>query len=421
MLLSGHGVGPWLAAVGAVVAAACPATAYAQAGQWAEIPVVRLESDYLSHAQPRTPPGSMPVTRLADRDRAGDLDSAQDVSLTFAAPLPVRDVLLMLFRGTPLSVTFEAGAEGTFSGELSSLTLRQALEAVLVPAGLDYDLKGGVVRVFPRRPATRIFEVNYLDVRRAWTRRVRSLPGGDPAAPAADLSNVGEPDLFSELEDGVRALLSESGRFHVDRHAGLVQVTDFVDRTEQVGLYVEAVMLRATRQVRLAARVLEVTRRGSAPIDWAAVAERAGAGVRTGDGAGVTVNDFDALLRAIETFGSVRVVAAPQVVAMNNEAAVMRVGTRQASFAPAPADPADGLTMILTPQISSDGIVHLSVSPTFTGLPGDVEGDFTLRVRGGDTVVLAGPVPGGAGRKELLMFITPTVVGAGGSPVAGAQ
>jgi type II secretory pathway component GspD/PulD (secretin) len=133
-------------------------------------------------------------------------------------------------------------------------------------------------------------------------------------------------------------------------------------------------------------------------------------------------------------------VAVPQVLAMNNEPAVMRIGARQASFVPAamhgrprprPGDPvpgaADGLTLTLTPQISADGIVHLSVSPAFTGLPGDVEGDFTLRVRGGDTVVIAGPLPGGgaaatgAERKELVMLITPTVVGAGGSPVAGAQ
>ena len=155
-------------------------------------------------------PRALPITRLADRDRAGDLDSAQDVSLTIAAPMPVRDVLLMLLRGTPLSITFEPGAVGTFSGELSGLTLRQALEAVLVPSGLDYELKGGVVRVFPRRPATRIFEVNYLDLRRAWTRRLRSLPAGDPATPAADLTSGGESDFFQELEAGIRALLSGS-------------------------------------------------------------------------------------------------------------------------------------------------------------------------------------------------------------------
>ena len=48
-------------------------------------------------------------------------------------------------------------------------------------------------------------------------------------------------------------------------------------------------------------------------------------------------------------------------------------------------------------------------------------------MRGGDTVVIAGPLPGGGAaasgveRKELVMLITPTVVGAGSGPVAGAQ
>jgi hypothetical protein len=206
-----------------------------------DIPVVRLE-DGPRQAAPGPP---LPITRLDDRDRGADLDVARAVSLTFSEPLAVRDVLLMLVRGTPLSIVFDPAATGAFIGELSNLSLRQALEAVLFPTGLDYDVKGGVVRVFQRRAETRLFEVSYLDVRRAWLRRTKSLTGVDPAAPAAELTSMAESDFFGELDAGVRALLSDSGRAHVDRNAGLVQVTDFADRLDRVGIYIEAVTLRA--------------------------------------------------------------------------------------------------------------------------------------------------------------------------------
>ena len=374
----------------------------------------------------------MPVIRLDDRDRAADLDMARAVSLTFAEPLPIRDVLLMLFRGTPLSVVFDPTVNGTFVGELANLSLRQALEAVLFPANLDYDIKGAVVRVFPRHPEMRLFEVNYLDVRRAWQRRATSVATPDAASSAADLSIAAESDFFTDLERGVRALLSESGRAHVDRNAGLVQVTDFVDRVERVGLYIEAVTLRATRQVRLTARVLEVTLTDSA-IDWSAIAARTG--LQPGAEAGIKVEDFNALLRAIGTFGDVRIIAAPQVLAMNNEPAMMRISLT------------DGLTLTIIPQISSDGIVHMSVSPTLTGVSQGpsaarfvIEADTTMRVRSGYTAVIAGlwresrhddrnnaaptrsgTTRGSQARTELVILITPTVVNAGVSPVAGAQ
>jgi len=119
---------------------------------------------------------------------------------------------------------------------------------------------------------------------------------------------------------------------------------------------------------------------------------------------------------------------------MNNEPAVMRIGP-------------GGFTLSITSQISADGLVHMNVSPTIaTGArPGSpastgtvVEVDTAVRVRGGDTVVIAGLIreepdtgPGGAdggkdrrpSRTELVVLLTPTVVSvsAGAVPVAGAQ
>jgi type II secretory pathway component HofQ len=426
------------------MAAIVSVTAEARGQHPGDIPVVRFEAVYGVQSSPASP---YPVARLDDGERGADLDQTRAGSLAIAQPLPLRDVVLLLFRGTPFSVVFDPSVNATFIGELSDLSLRQALEAVLVPAGLDYRRQERVIHVFPPRTETRLFEVSHLDIRRTWTRRATGGERSDGGV-AADLTATVESDFFGELTAGVQALLSPGGRAHVDRKAGLVQVTDFADRLQQIGIYIETAVLRATRQVHIASHVLEVRLTDQPAIDWNAVAKAAG--VIPGPGGGIEVADFDALLRAIGGFGAVRTLAAPRILAMNNEPAVMRIGSGWARFLTGDARRGTGggepgLTLSITAQISADGIVQMSVSPTLVGSPRGaapslVEVDTSVRVRGGATVVIAGllreasevvraaGVPGIFGmtdrrtsRTELVVLLTPTVVNAGPVPAAGAQ
>lgn len=478
----------WRRTAGPLVLAACGAFAPFGVSQSPparppDLPITRLdgagagtEGTGISSQPPAQRPGelsSLPITQLDERARSADLDGPRRISLTVSRPLPLRDVLGLLFSATPLSVVLEEGVEGTFSGALTDLTMRQALEAVLFPPGLDYDVQGTLVRVFPRKAATRLFDVNYLNLRRTWQRTVRSaISVSGQQAPAAEISTSIGADLFDELSKGVQSLLSESGRMHLDRSAGLVQVTDFADRLDQVGVYVEAVQLRATRQVRIDARIFQVTLGDAAAtsIDWKAVASRIGTSVRAGAGraVGIRIDDFETLKTAIAEQGTVTMIAAPRVVAMNNEPAVMRAGTQGVYFTAAsqideagrlertytPVAILEGLTLTVTPQIAADGIVQLSVAPTYaekTGqsksAAGDIfpvlqvsEADTLVRVQDGDTVVISGflqdrlkakPGSGLAGffgaqgretvKSELVILLTPVVVNAGGGSVAGAR
>ena len=406
----------------------------------------------------------LPVTRLDDRKPPAELDGPRSVSLTLAQPLPLRDMLLLLVRGTAFSLVADDRVDGTFSGELKNLTMRQALEAVLFPRDLDYDVQGTLIRVFPRKPATRLFDVNYLNVRRS----VERTTGGTAhvgRGPDLRVTTSSDADLFDELERGVERMLSPGGRAHVDRVAGLVQVTDFTDRLDQIAVYIEAVQLRATRQVRLDARVLEVTLNSAArPVNWTAVAAGAGVGSAAPGAAGIQVRDFDALLNAIATQGTVRLIAAPRLLAMNNEPAVLRIGTEGVHFVPlagagaeaqpAPSTALEGLTLIVTAQIAADGIVQLHVAPTYAEASGQAKGpqsaaapvldvseaDTLVRVRDGETVILSGflkegtrtiPGTGFAGffgaeshqavRNELVILLTPTVVAPGTVPASESK
>lgn len=462
--------------------------AHAQGGQLPagqmppDLPVTRLQG---TGSQPLTAPAgpqaqapgslpSLPATQLVDRAAAADLDGPRRIALSLARPMPLRDMLLLLVNGTPFSLVTDSTVDGTFVGDLKDLTMRQALEAVLFPRGLDYDVQGTLIRVSPRRAETRLFPVNFLNQRRTWQ---RIAEGAGPPGRGAQISTTGGGDRFEDLESGVRALLSETGRMHVDRSSGVVQATDLPDRLDAIGVYLESVESRSLRQVRLDARVFEVTLSdpAAAGIDWAAAARGAGSGagprgvppdvppdVRL---AGLTTADPAALLTAIGRQGTVEMVASPQVLAMNNEPALMRVGTRRAYFettaeagdgggarrASSAATMLEGLTLVMTPQVAGDGTVQLSVAPSYAATTGEAksagggvypvmriaEADTVLRVRDGETVVLSGflrrttrtrPATGLAAyfgaeghetvTSELVILLTPAIVTTGSRSAA---
>src|SRR6185295_16484359 len=79
----------------------------------------------LGHPRAQAPlvPGrlpTLPLTQLDDRTLSADLDN-RAFTLTFAQPVAIPDLLLLLVRGTSLSVVPDSGVSGTFIGELKNV------------------------------------------------------------------------------------------------------------------------------------------------------------------------------------------------------------------------------------------------------------------------------------------------------------
>jgi type II secretory pathway component GspD/PulD (secretin) len=195
-------------------------------------------------------------------------------------------------------------------------------------------------------------------------------------------------------------------------------------------------------------------------VDWKAVAQRSGEPWDgTGTSAGVRVRDFAAVLSALAAQGTVRTLASPQLLAMNNEPALMRVGTQDVVFtfagssasAKATADKKDpaytnhgeqpaamthGFTMTVTPHVDAGGMVQLSLAPTFTEKTGTslsrkgnsapvvsiAEIDTVVRIRDGESVMVTGMLQRkDAARCELVILLNATIVTPGPEARAGAR
>jgi MSHA biogenesis protein MshL len=387
---------------------------------------VVLAAAVASAQAPQRPMPTLPLTQLDDRAMSGDLDN-RSFSLTFAQPVPIRDLLLLLVRGTNLSVVPDPSVSGSFIGELKSVTVRQALGLILRPFGLDYAIEGSVVRVFKRELETRIFDLNYIATERVGA----STVGGEGGKSVVTVSTSTRTDLFDELASGVKTLLTERAAFNVDRKAGLLQVTDFPERLDRVSVYLDAVQDRVHRQVQIDARVVEVevNDEKATGIDWTVLAvQLAGSQTPAQRAAprpsltGLRITDLSKLLELLAAQGTVTMVANPRLLTLNNEPSIVRT---------------DLVTFSVTPQIASDAVVTLSLSPIVKS-PAPLESDMIARVADGETLVISGltrdrevrerknvGISGGwfgrstvvtHKRVELLILLTPKIVAVVAAP-----
>lgn len=343
---------------------------------------------------------TLPLTQLDERALAADLDN-RTFTLTFAQPVPIQDLLLLLVRGTSLSIVPDPGIAGTFIGELKGITVRQALGLILPPLGLDSAVSGSFIRVSRRAPGTRIFNINYVATERTGSSVVGSAP--DAAGGSARVTSTTSVDVFTQLSNAVATLLSERGVFSLDRKAGLLQVTDFPERLDSVARYLDAVQERVHRQVQIDASIVEVELTdsgdgGMSSLDWVALSLAGGAANSPPDARplvnGLRVSDLPRFLAALGRQGKVSVLAQPRVLALNNEPAVVR-GLRKE------LGEEDEITLGVTAQ-GADGMVMLSLSPIVSMREADAgkkdsvgtttirEADTLARVRNGETIVLAG-------------------------------
>ncbi|MEL0082431.1 MAG: secretin N-terminal domain-containing protein [Gammaproteobacteria bacterium] len=398
-----------------------------------------------------------------------------------AVGVPVADALRLFARDNNLNLVLDRELTGELTIDFTDLPLTQALDAMLDAHDYGWEINGGLIRV--RREITRTFEVDYLRLIRSSDANNESgtfgVSGGESSENAADnefsVEQENDIDFWEELILELEDLLGEDGVVVANRTAGFVTVTAGKRAVQQVENYLQRVKQGSMRQVIIQAKILEVELSDATQlgIDWTApellsfgrftVGRNSLDGnasfstdvpaVLSGDGNTIltpaTVSsitggpgtflrasigaDTRAFLRALKTQGDLNVVSQPQIKAINNQTAQIRVArdepyyVQTSSFVPASGDdgaqPAQfelatatiGLVVQVTPHISENGWITLEISPVITrklsqiGFPTtDTQGNVTFtegvgppvidvkqttvvaRIKSGETAVIGG-------------------------------
>jgi len=279
-----------------------------------------------------------------------------------------------------------------------------------------------------------------------------------------------QTDRETNLTTTLTAPIKESeGRLVIDRLSGTVQVTTSRARMKNVDEFLTRIKSGINRQVYIEAKVLEVQLNDdrSLGIDWSKldfgslvvgtnVIVRNPAGgatplpptiggtyVRSFDG---ILDNIEAAVEALEEQGQVKVVSQPRVRTLNNQSAIVRVGTERTYFtttttlipvagaAPietvtnTPSTINEGLVLTVTPQISDSGLITMDVSPVLTNITGtdtspdglsnapilDIKQTSTLvRMYDGETIVVGGLIQQGVSNTERSVPLLGAIPGVG--------
>jgi len=349
------------------------------------------------------------------------------------------EVFMGMVTGTPYSMLVHPDVTGTLTLNLKNVTVPEAMEAVRALYGYEYEVQGKRIIVPSPAMQSRVYHMNSLAMKRKGTSDTRvvsgsvSLSNGSGGGGGSDSASAStskslettsvqtstDSKFWEEVTTSLKALVGEGGSVVVSPQSGIVIVKAVPASLYMVETYLRATELVSARQVMLEAKIMEVELNDGyqSGINWATLQNSGKTaigqdGLNTGTanavGLGGTVasmlggaipgpagslfglsfndGDFGAVINLMKSQGAVHVLSSPRIATINNQKAVLKVGTDDffvteitggtpgtattASTAPSViVQPFfSGIALDVTPQIDDKDNITLHVRPSVSSV-----------------------------------------------------
>ncbi|RDE18859.1 pilus (MSHA type) biogenesis protein MshL [Motiliproteus coralliicola] len=373
-----------------------------------------LEDNRKLEAQLQTPPADVMQALLPPLQLQG-FDDGEAVRFDLSAQnLDARSFFMDLVRDTPYNMVVSEGIGGRISLELKNVSVEEVMQTVREVYGYEYKRQGNLYQVIPARLETAMFQIDYLNVNRQGDSDIQvsagavSQSGEDNASErivGTRINTKTSTNFWGQMQQTLSAIIGDGeGRSVViSPQAGMVVVKALPSELETVADYLQQAQLTLQRQVILEAKILEVRLSSGfqAGVDWQGVirnSSESSGNITIGPSAETVTNpdnidgvfginfnftDFNAMIELLERQGQVQVLSSPRVATLNNQKAVIKVGTDEffvtdisttTTTGTATTTTPDieltpffsGIALDVTPQLSDNGEIILHIHPSIS-------------------------------------------------------
>jgi len=347
----------------------------------------------------------------------------------------IKDVLLDLTRDCHLTILFSDKESKEKINEpldfvnIKGYTFEELLSFLLNDHNLfyDYDSEKSILKISYIKTET--FNIDYLNISKMSTTNSKTIQSGGGTSTTTDAGSSTdntkmtasyEFKFWSEIKKGVEYILKSvpdaKGAVFVNQDAAIVTVKSTYKGMEKAEEYILHLMNKMHKQVMVEAKLIEVTYDKSSVggIDWSKF-ETSIKGNIVGD----KIKDFpssntyafsydfslDGLFNFLNKYGKVKVLSSPKILTLNNQPAVINVGSSlsykyqnsvyvatQANTTPQISYTVGsafiGLTLQIIPEITDEGDIIMRINPTSSELlSADIVNNTDIRELPPDTRV----------------------------------
>lgn len=371
-------------------------------------------------AEDAKPQNAPPAPAPAPKPKKAELPQST-VSLSVTDNIPLREVLMELGREGKLNLEIDPRIQGGILFTAHDQPFEKVLKRICALAGLRYRAESGFVRVELDEPYQESYPLDFLSLSRRTTSEITiatnvfdvdvagmngssangSAKGADNNS-VSKIASTADASFWDEVEKTIPHVLTTAttkktrntenktqDSFSLDRQAGLVTVFGNSAQHEAVQTYLRALRQKASAQVLIEARIVEVEladefqsgvnwsvlfkgKEGLAANFGSAGASEALSAATTGlFSASLDAKDFTGILNLVRTFGATRVLSSPRLTVMNNQTAVLKVARNEVYF----------LTSAQFPTTVTAGGVPVSGTPVFSSQPRTVPVGLVMTVQ----------------------------------------